>query len=94
MKHIERISLTVAKHPPNTVAYRGMKEVVNVLDNKVISVLDPSQESGDFLVRRRAKDRQYAFDYAFDSSVGQSEVSLIPLITRPAEPALLGNAGI
>jgi len=52
-----------------------MKEVVNVIDGKVVSVLDPSQESGDFLVRKRARDRQYAFDYAFDASAGQQQVS-------------------
>ena len=45
-----------------------------MIDGKVVSVLDPSQESGDFLVRKRARDRQYAFDYAFDASAGQEQV--------------------
>ena len=51
-----------------------MKEVVQVLDKKVVSVLDPSQDSGDFLVRKRARDRQYAFDYAFGPEVDQRTV--------------------
>ena len=44
------------------------------MDEKMVVVLDPAASSDEILRRKRARDRRYAFDYAFDMGIGQKEV--------------------
>jgi kinesin family protein 18/19 len=45
-------------------------------DGTQINVIDPDEKMGgiDYLRLDRTKDKSYAFDHAFDASVGQAEV--------------------
>eukprot|EP00743_Colponemidia_sp_Colp-15_P005744 GILK01006174.1.p1 GENE.GILK01006174.1~~GILK01006174.1.p1 ORF type:complete len:1244 (-),score=306.03 GILK01006174.1:383-4114(-) len=54
------------------------REIVKILDGKVVVLLDPVTESGteDVLRINRSREKQYAFDYAFDATTRQEEVYL------------------
>ncbi|XP_058515366.1 kinesin-like protein KIF19 [Ochotona princeps] len=50
----------------------GSKDVVRVLDNKVVLLLDPGLCSHDDVLRiKRTREKRYAFDYVFDSTKDQ-----------------------
>ncbi|OXB72689.1 UNVERIFIED_CONTAM: hypothetical protein H355_005463 [Colinus virginianus] len=50
----------------------GSKDVVRVLDNKVVLLLDPGLCSHDDVLRiKRTREKRYAFDYVFDASKDQ-----------------------
>jgi kinesin family protein 18/19 len=48
------------------------KNIVRVLDHKVVVVMDPAHgDKGDILRANRNREKQYAFDYAFDQTSSQ-----------------------
>eukprot|EP01035_Chromulina_nebulosa_P018719 gene18719-24481_t len=49
------------------------KSCVRVLDGKVVVILDPSADKSDILRANRSKEKQYAFDYAFDPNMTTQE---------------------
>jgi kinesin family member 18/19 len=50
------------------------KNIVRVLDHKVVVILDPAHgDKGDILRANRNREKQYAFDYAFDPSCSQEK---------------------
>lgn len=53
---------------------RKDRDLVRVLDSKVVVVKDPDKESDDVLRVNRARDRRYAFDHAFGGECSQEEV--------------------
>jgi N-acetylmuramoyl-L-alanine amidase len=54
------------------------KNIVRVLDRKVVVVLDPAHgDKGDILRANRNREKQYAFDYAFDPTSSHETTSTI-----------------
>ena len=51
-------------------------EVIRVMDRKLVVLMDPLEltNSKATLGKNRSKEKQYAFDYAFDSYTGQNEI--------------------
>ena len=68
------ITVAVRVRPLNPKEKRASKDVLKVLDRKVVVVKDPAFESADFLRVNRARDRRYAFDYAFGPECNQQVV--------------------
>ena len=52
----------------------GAKEVLKVLDGKVVVLTEHMLQQNDFLRHGRSRDKSYAFDHAFDETCGQREV--------------------
>jgi kinesin family member 18/19 len=52
----------------------GEEAVVRVVDGKLVVVKDPGHFADNPMRRARVKDRQYAFDHAFDPSCAQEFV--------------------
>lgn len=50
------------------------KDIVRILDKKMVVLLDPGVDSDDVLRVNRSREKRYAFDYAFDASSSQLEV--------------------
>ena len=50
---------------------RVAKSCVRVLDSKVIVIMDPQHDKGDVLRANRSREKQYAFDYAFEQRSSQ-----------------------
>ena len=53
---------------------KNSKSCARVLDGKVVIVLDPAANNKDILRANRSKEKQYAFDVAFDSNSTQEMV--------------------
>jgi len=51
-------------------------EIVRILDRKVVILMDPLEllNAKGALGKNRSKEKQYAFDYAFDADAGQKEI--------------------
>jgi kinesin family protein 18/19 len=51
-------------------------EIIRVMDKKLVILMDPLElmNAKGYLGMNRSKERQYAFDYAFDSNTGQKEI--------------------
>lgn len=50
----------------------GCRQIVRVLDNRVVLLLDPGPSSQDDVLRlKRSREKRYAFDYAFDEQTDQ-----------------------
>jgi kinesin family protein 18/19 len=48
------------------------KEIIKILDNKVVILLDPFEYNGHTeIFKNRSRESHYAFDYAFDQSSKQ-----------------------
>lgn len=54
----------------------GEYSIVRVLDRKLVILRDPAEVANEekVLGKNRSKEKQYAFDYAFDDSTQQLEV--------------------
>ncbi|KMZ89194.1 kinesin [Plasmodium vivax Brazil I] len=52
----------------------GAKNVIKILDNKMIVLLDPSDNSDNVLRQNRSREKKYVFDYVFDETSSQEEV--------------------
>ncbi len=50
---------------------RSQKSCVRVLDSKVVVIMDPQHDKGDILRANRSREKQYAFDYAFEPRSSQ-----------------------
>lgn len=52
------------------------RSCIRVVDEKLIFLMDPmmDKQQNDILRANRTKEKQYAFDFAFDSDVRQIEV--------------------
>jgi kinesin family member 18/19 len=50
------------------------KNCVRVLDGKVVILMDPTSDKQDVLRVNRSREKQYAFDFAFDANSPQEEV--------------------
>ena len=66
------------------------KEIIRVLDKKLLILLDPLEYNGHSeIFKNRSREQKYAFDYVFDKNCDQVYikefylVSLTCLITRP-----------
>lgn len=54
------------------------REIVKILDKKLVILLDPFEYNGHSEVfKNRSRESHYAFDYAFDSSCDQVMFTLI-----------------
>ncbi|KAL4486672.1 hypothetical protein ABPG72_022147 [Tetrahymena utriculariae] len=55
---------------------RSEYEAVRILDERVVVLIDPYYESNqnDVLRKNRNKEMQFAFDYAFDETISQTEI--------------------
>jgi kinesin family protein 18/19 len=53
---------------------QGCKNIIRVLDRKVVVLLDPGVHSDDVLRAKRNREKRYAFDYAFDTLTSQEEI--------------------
>ena len=51
-------------------------EIVRIMDKKLVILMDPLEllNAKGALGKNRSKEKQYAFDYAFDSETGQKEI--------------------
>lgn len=50
----------------------GEKEIIRVLDRKLLILLDPNEYNGhNEIFKNRSREQQYAFDYVFDQSCDQ-----------------------
>lgn len=51
-------------------------EIVRIMDNKLVILMDPLEllNAKGALGKNRSKEKQYAFDCAFDASTGQNEI--------------------
>jgi kinesin family protein 18/19 len=50
-------------------------ETVKIINEKVVFILDPLEATGaDDVPLHRSKEQQYAFDYAYDKSIGQQQI--------------------
>uniref|UniRef100_A0A7S3J0T0 Kinesin-like protein n=1 Tax=Euplotes harpa TaxID=151035 RepID=A0A7S3J0T0_9SPIT len=51
-------------------------EIVRIMDRKLVILMDPLEllNAKGALGKNRSKEKQYAFDYAFDSETGQTEI--------------------
>jgi kinesin family member 18/19 len=51
-------------------------EIVRVMDQKLVILMDPLEllNAKGALGKNRSKEKQYAFDYAFDADTGQNEI--------------------
>ena len=51
-------------------------EIVRVMDQKLVILMDPLEllNAKGALGKNRSKEKQYAFDYAFDADTGQKEI--------------------
>ncbi|CRG93363.1 kinesin-8, putative [Plasmodium gallinaceum] len=52
----------------------GAKNVIKILDNKMVVLLDPSDNSDNVLRQNRSREKKYVFDYAFDENSSQEDV--------------------
>ncbi|EUD64720.1 kinesin family member 18/19 [Plasmodium inui San Antonio 1] len=52
----------------------GAKNVIKILDNKMIVLLDPSDNSDNVLRQNRSREKKYVFDYVFDETSSQEDV--------------------
>jgi kinesin family protein 18/19 len=50
------------------------KNIIRVINGKVVVVMDPTQDKLDVLRVNRSKEKQYAFDLVFDVNSSQEEV--------------------
>ena len=66
-----RITVAVRCRPFRN-SEEGQKEIVEVLEENVVVLLDPSPE--EHLRQNRSKEKQYAFDYVFDKHASQDYV--------------------
>merc|ERR1711939_986544 len=66
------ILVTVRVRPLRT-KYKGPPPVVRVIEGKVVVVLDPAEDEEDYL-RKRSREKQYAFDTVFDDSCSNKDV--------------------
>lgn len=55
---------------------RSEFEIVRILDKKVVILMDPLElmNAKGALGKNRSKEKQYAFDHAFDADTGQQEI--------------------
>ncbi|KAF4654434.1 Kinesin [Perkinsus olseni] len=54
---------------------QGGREVLRVLENKVVVLMDPgTTASDDYLRLNKSKERRYAFDHVFEANCSQSHV--------------------
>lgn len=51
-------------------------EIVRIMDKKLVILMDPLEllNAKGTLGKNRSKERQYAFDFAFDANIGQKEI--------------------
>ncbi|KJP85359.1 hypothetical protein AK88_05020 [Plasmodium fragile] len=52
----------------------GAKNVIRIMDNKMIVLLDPSDNSDNVLRQNRSREKKYVFDYVFDEASSQEDV--------------------
>lgn len=52
------------------------KNIVRVLDGKIVIILDPQHDPADVLRANRSREKQYAFDYVFEAGSSQESVYL------------------
>ena len=52
----------------------GSRNIIRVLDGKVVVILDPGVSSDDVLRINRNREKRYAFDTAFDETATQEQV--------------------
>ena len=50
------------------------KNIVRVLDAKIVVILDPAHDKNDVLRGNRSREKQYAFDYVFEPGSSQQSV--------------------
>ena len=57
-------------------ADKGENSIVKILDRNVVILMDPSEVNNEekVLGKNRSKEKQYAFDYAFNDQTSQLEV--------------------
>lgn len=53
---------------------KTQRNCVRVLDGKLVVIVDPALDKQDILRANRSREKQYAFDFAFDSSTPQETV--------------------
>ncbi|VTZ66788.1 kinesin-8, putative [Plasmodium chabaudi chabaudi] len=67
----------------NSEKNEGAKNVIKIMDNKMIVLLDPCDNSDNVLRQNRTKEKRYCFDYVFDENSTQEDVynnSVKPLV--------------
>lgn len=67
----------------NSEKNEGAKNVIKIMDNKMIVLLDPSDNTDNVLRQNRTKEKRYCFDYVFDENSTQEDVynnSVKPLV--------------
>ncbi|SBT87085.1 kinesin-8, putative [Plasmodium malariae] len=52
----------------------GAKNIIKILDNKMVVLLDPSDNSDNVLRQNRSREKKYVFDYVFDENCSQEDV--------------------
>lgn len=52
----------------------GAKNIIKVLDNKVVVLIDPADNTDNVLRQNRSREKKYAFDYAFDEQSTTQDV--------------------
>lgn len=50
------------------------KNIVRVLDAKIVVIMDPAHDKNDVLRGNRSREKQYAFDYVFEPGSSQQSV--------------------
>ncbi|SPJ08199.1 kinesin-8,putative [Plasmodium sp. DRC-Itaito] len=52
----------------------GAKNVIKILENKMVVLLDPSDNTDNVLRQNRSREKKYVFDYVFDENSSQEDV--------------------
>ncbi|SBT31209.1 kinesin-8, putative [Plasmodium ovale wallikeri] len=52
----------------------GAKNVIKIMDNKMVVLLDPANNSDNVLRQNRSREKKYVFDYVFDENSTQEDV--------------------
>ncbi|EGD81629.1 kinesin family member 19 [Salpingoeca rosetta] len=67
----------------------GRKDIARVVDEKMVVLMDPHDNSDDILRRNRSREKRFAFDTCFDSSANQKTV--YTMTTKPIIKGVLNG---
>ncbi|XXQ29945.1 Kinesin-like protein [Plasmodiophora brassicae] len=72
---LSNIVVVVRKRPQNErEKAAGGRDVIRVMDGRLVVLLDSTSSSSDFLRHGRTREKQYMFDHAFDEFCTQEDV--------------------